>query len=85
MLPGKDGVEIFKEIRRTYSKLPVILVSNEVSWPYVVGELGDSMTPDQKRVTIQQIIESVTKYYNVKVSDLQSKKRHKSIAFPEQI
>jgi chromosomal replication initiator protein len=25
------------------------------------------------------------KYYNVKMSDLQSKKRHKSIAFPRQV
>ena len=47
--------------------------------------LGDSMTPEQKRVTIQQIIDTVVKYYNVKVSDLQSKKRHKSIAFPRQV
>jgi chromosomal replication initiator protein len=27
----------------------------------------------------------VTKYYNVRLSDLQSKKRHKSIAFPRQV
>ncbi len=27
----------------------------------------------------------MTKYYNVKMSDLQSKKRHKSIAFPRQV
>jgi chromosomal replication initiator protein len=27
----------------------------------------------------------VTKYYNVRPSDLQSKKRHKSIAFPRQV
>ena len=27
----------------------------------------------------------VTKFYNVRVSDLQSKKRHKSIAFPRQV
>src|SRR4051794_10851279 len=44
MLPGKNGVEILKEIRRMYGDLPVILVSSAVSWPYVVGQLGDSMT-----------------------------------------
>jgi len=27
----------------------------------------------------------VTKYYNVRLSDLQSKRRHKSIAFPRQV
>jgi chromosomal replication initiator protein len=47
--------------------------------------LGDSLTPEQKRITIQQILEVVTKYYNVKLSDLQGKKRHKSIAFPRQV
>ena len=29
--------------------------------------------------------DAVTKYYNVKPSDLQGKKRHKSIAFPRQV
>jgi chromosomal replication initiator protein len=47
--------------------------------------LGESATPEQRRITIQQIFEAVTKYYNVRLSDLQSKKRHKSIAFPRQV
>jgi chromosomal replication initiator protein len=47
--------------------------------------LGENQTHEQKRITIQQIIDAVVKYYNVKVSDLQSKKRHKSIAFPRQV
>ena len=47
--------------------------------------LGETGTPEQKRITIQQIIDAVTKYYNVRTSDLQSKKRHKSIAFPRQV
>ncbi len=36
-------------------------------------------------MTIQQIIEAVTRFYNVRVTDLQSKKRHKSIALPRQV
>ncbi len=47
--------------------------------------LGESATQEQKRITIQQILDAVTKYYNVRLSDLQSKKRHKSIAFPRQV
>jgi len=47
--------------------------------------LGESATADQRRITIQQIMEVVVKYYNVRLSDLQSKKRHKSIAFPRQV
>jgi chromosomal replication initiator protein len=47
--------------------------------------LGDLVTPEQKRITIQQILDAVTKYYNVRLSDLQGKRRHKSIAFPRQV
>jgi chromosomal replication initiator protein len=47
--------------------------------------LGDMAIPEQRRITIQQIFDAVTKYYNVRLSDLQSKKRHKSIAFPRQM
>src|SRR5687768_7778244 len=47
--------------------------------------LGENGVPEQRRITIQQILDVVTKYYNVKMSDLQSKKRHKSIAFPRQV
>ncbi len=47
--------------------------------------LGDSGGHDPKRITIQQIFDAVTQYYNVRLSDLQSKKRHKSIAFPRQV
>ena len=42
-------------------------------------------TTARRGVTIQQILDAVTKYYNVRLSDLQSKKRHKSIAFPRQV
>ncbi|HTM49968.1 MAG TPA: sigma-54 dependent transcriptional regulator [Bryobacteraceae bacterium] len=45
MLPGRDGVETLKEIRRTHVDLPVILISSADSWPYVVSELGDSPAP----------------------------------------
>ena len=47
--------------------------------------LGEAATAEQRQITIQQIFEAVTKYYNVRLSDLQSKKRHKSIAFPRQV
>jgi chromosomal replication initiator protein len=47
--------------------------------------LGETGTAEQRRITIQQLFDAVTKYYNVRLSDLQSKKRHKSIAFPRQV
>jgi chromosomal replication initiator protein len=51
----------------------------------VKSALGETATEEQKRITIQQILDVVTKYYNVRPSDLQSKRRHKSIAFPRQV
>jgi chromosomal replication initiation ATPase DnaA len=30
--------------------------------------LGETATPEQKRITVQQIQDAVTKYYNVKLS-----------------
>src|SRR3954471_654692 len=62
-----------------------LLTKGPIDLELAKAALGDSTTPEQKRSTIQQIIDAVTKYYNVKVSDLQSKKRHKSIAFPRQV
>lgn len=38
-----------------------------------------------KAITIEEILAAVTQRYNVRVSDLQSKKKSKSIAFPRQI
>ena len=47
--------------------------------------LGDIIPPSERIVTIQQIIDAVTRFYNVRLADLQSKKRHKSIALPRQV
>ena len=46
---------------------------------------GDEGANEKRRITVEHIYEAVTKYYNVKLTDLQSKKRHKSIAFPRQV
>ena len=35
--------------------------------------------------TVQQIIDTITRFYDVKLTDLLSKRRHKSIALPRQI
>ena len=47
--------------------------------------LGDSGPSEERRITIQHILDQVTKYFAIKPADLQSKKRHKSIVFPRQI
>ncbi|HUB24825.1 MAG TPA: chromosomal replication initiator protein DnaA [Tepidisphaeraceae bacterium] len=47
--------------------------------------LGETGTARQRQITIQQIFNIVTKYYDITLNDLQSKKRHKSITFPRQV
>ena len=48
-----------------------------------LGDPAFESRPNQ--VTLQHIIESVTAFFNVRLSDLQSKRRHKSITGPRQI
>src|SRR4029078_3974801 len=62
-----------------------LLQNGKIDLELAKAALGETGTPEQRRITIQQISEAVTKYYNVKMSDLQSKKRHKSVAFPRQV
>ena len=62
-----------------------MLQNGRIDLELAKSALNDSTSPDQRRVTIQQIFDAVTKYYNVRLSDLQSKKRHKSVAFPRQV
>ncbi len=62
-----------------------LLNENVIDLDLAKAALGDTETPEPRRITIQQILDSVTKYYGVRLSDLQSKKRNKSIAFPRQV
>ena len=62
-----------------------MLAEGRIDMEVAKAALGESATAEQRRITIQNILDAVTKYYNVKLSDLQSKKRHKSIAFPRQV
>ncbi len=49
----------------------------------VIG--GNQFDTRTAQVTLQTIIEAVTRHYDVKLSDLQSKRRQKSIAEPRQV
>ena len=49
----------------------------------VLGE--PTAQPRSNQFTLQRIIELVTRYYGVKLSDLQSRRRHKSVTEPRQI
>jgi chromosomal replication initiator protein len=62
-----------------------LLNDGKIDLELAKGALGDTATPEQKRITVQQILDAVTKYYGVRIADLQGKRRHKSIAFPRQV
>ena len=49
-----------------------------------LGESTD-LEPRANQITLQQIIDTVTGHYNVRLSDLQSRRRHKSVTEPRQI
>ncbi|MEM6505946.1 MAG: chromosomal replication initiator protein DnaA [Planctomycetota bacterium] len=46
---------------------------------------AEAPAPRNNQVTLQAIIDAVTNFYNVKLQDLQSRRRHKSITEPRQI
>jgi len=47
--------------------------------------LGAEPSRQQREITIEDILDAVMRRFNVRLSDLQSKKRSRSIAFPRQI
>ena len=62
-----------------------MLQNGRIDLELAKSALGEVASTEQRQVTIQAIMDSVIRFYNVKISDLQSKKRHKSIAFPRQV
>jgi len=47
--------------------------------------LGRQEAESNRSITITEIINAVTRYYDVRLADLQSKKRNQSIALPRQV
>ena len=47
--------------------------------------VGAEHDPSRREVTIEDILNVVTGRYNIRLADLQSKKRSRSIAFPRQV
>ncbi|MFT3784619.1 MAG: chromosomal replication initiator protein DnaA [Tepidisphaeraceae bacterium] len=62
-----------------------MLTGGEINLEVAKQALGEAEEHREKRISMQDIFDVVTKYFNIKVSDLQSKKRNQSIAFPRQI
>ncbi len=47
--------------------------------------LGGEVQGSRREITIEDILQAVTTRYNVRLADLQSKRRSRSIAFPRQV
>jgi chromosomal replication initiator protein len=47
--------------------------------------LDGELSTDKKRISISDVLHLVTKQYNVRLADLQGKRRHRSLAFPRQV
>ena len=62
-----------------------ITTDQEISLESARAALEDQIMLASRAISITDIIDVVTKHYNVRLSDLQSKKRSQSIALPRQI
>jgi chromosomal replication initiator protein len=84
------AVKVKANIRELEGALTIIYATaqasdSEITLELAKNTLGDNDLLAHKNVTIAQIIEAVTGYYDVRVTDLQSKKRSQSITLPRQI
>ncbi len=62
------------------------LQQREITLDLAKEALGEPKSGSRRsQITLQQIIDLVTDFYNIKLSELQSKRRQKSIAVPRQV
>jgi chromosomal replication initiator protein len=63
-----------------------LLDNTTIDLPMAKKALGNSASKNKpKHISIQDIFDLVTVFYDVKLSDLLSKKRHKSVTIPRQV
>ena len=77
-------------IRELEGALTIIYATSQASGEKITLELarnalGEQVVLHKKHISITEIIDAVTDYYDVRLTDLQSKKRTQSIALPRQI
>jgi chromosomal replication initiator protein len=58
---------------------------SEITLPFVQEALKDLLAIQEKLVSIDNIIKTVSEYYKIKVSELLSKRRSRSVARPRQV
>ncbi|MDX2131078.1 MAG: chromosomal replication initiator protein DnaA [Planctomycetota bacterium] len=73
-----EGAVVKLQIQSVVEKRPIDLELARLA-------LGDPSQPSVGEPTIQHIINVVTDYFSIRLADLQSKQRHRSIALPRQV
>jgi len=84
------ATKVKANIRELEGALTVIYATAQTSDSQITLDLakqalGDNDAATHKNITITEIIDAVTNYFDVKVTDLQSKKRSQSITTPRQV
>jgi len=76
-----------RELEGAIAKVTMLaqVTGRPLDLPLAEEALGSVPTPKQREVTIEDILSAVTSRFGVRLADLQSKKRTRSIAFPRQI
>ena len=77
-----------RELEGTITKMQGLAAVNGTTMDLGLAKLAvgeDGPSSQGHRLTIQDIVDTVTGYYAVRLSDLLSKRRHKSIALPRQV
>ena len=73
-----EGVIVKLQVLSSVERRPLDLAM-------AAAALGEGSSRLDRQVHIQTIVDAVTAFYNVKVTDLQSKRRQRSIALPRQV
>jgi len=76
-----------RELEGAITKIQTLasLAGEPITLQLAQQALGDEQPVPAPQTSIQTIISAVTDYYGVKLSELQSKKRHRSISVPRQV
>ena len=85
-IAGKIDSNI-RELEGAIAKVAMLARVGERAIDMTVAEqaLGGETAQMKREITIEDILRAVTARFNVRLSDLQSKKRSRSIAFPRQV
>ncbi len=85
------AMQVESNIREIEGALTKLVMTAQVEDQDITLELarrtlgGPAEQPGAREISVQQIMDAVMARYNIRLADLQSKKRNRSIAFPRQI